>query len=135
MLEMLLAAHDAGPLPFFATDAHLADAAAFKPIRNRWHRLSGSSYSKRRSPVRRKVGWSYLPYTHRVAISNRPPHRQPTRTASRSAIPGYRMRDPAQLHDHDAQAGRIHQAVFLIHVLPNGIPLDKALRSVLHAHH
>ncbi len=47
MLEMLLAAHDAGRLQFFGDHAHLAGKAAFKAYLAPLHRTKWFVYSKR----------------------------------------------------------------------------------------
>jgi hypothetical protein len=47
MLEMLVAAHDAGRLQFFGDHAHLADKAAFKAYLAPLHQTKWFGYSKR----------------------------------------------------------------------------------------
>src|SRR6202035_5299485 len=66
MLEMLLAAHDAGRLQFFGDHAHLAGKAAFKAYLAPLQRTKWFVYSKRPFAGPEQV----LAYTHRVAISN-----------------------------------------------------------------
>jgi Putative transposase len=47
MLEMLVAAHDAGRLQFFGDHAHLADKAAFKAYLAPLHRIKWFVHCKR----------------------------------------------------------------------------------------
>jgi hypothetical protein len=70
MLEMLLAAHDAGRLQFFGDHAHLADEAAFKAYLAPLHRTKWFVYSKRPFAGPEQVLAYLSRYTHRVAISN-----------------------------------------------------------------
>ncbi len=71
MLEMLLAAHDAGRLQFFGDHAHLAGKAAFKAYLAPLHRTKWFVYSKRPFAGPEQVLAYLSRYTHRVAISNR----------------------------------------------------------------
>src|SRR6202020_1495673 len=70
MLEMLLAAHDAGRLQFFGDHAHLAGKAAFKAYLAPLHRTKWFVYSKRPFDGPEQVLAYLSRYTHRVAISN-----------------------------------------------------------------
>src|ERR1700674_5627094 len=70
MLEMLLAAHDAGRLQFFGDHAHLADEAAFRAYLAPLHRTKWFVYSKRPFAGPEQVLAYLSRYTHRVAISN-----------------------------------------------------------------
>ncbi len=70
MLEMLLAAHDAGRLRFFGNLAHLAGKAAFKAYLGPLHRTKWFVYSKRPFAGPEQVLAYLSRYTHRVAISN-----------------------------------------------------------------
>src|ERR1700694_3277330 len=70
MLEMLLAAHDAGRLQFFGDHAHLAGKAAFKAYLAPLHRTKWFVYSKRPFAGPEQVLAYLSRYTHRVAISN-----------------------------------------------------------------
>src|SRR6266851_3112357 len=70
MLEMLLAAHDAGRLRFFGDHAHLAGKAAFKAYLAPLHRTKWFVYSKRPFAGPEQVLAYLSRYTHRVAISN-----------------------------------------------------------------
>jgi hypothetical protein len=70
MLEMLLAAHDAGRLQFFGNLAHLASKAAFKAYLGPLHRTKWFVYSKRPFAGPEQVLAYLSRYTHRVAISN-----------------------------------------------------------------
>jgi Putative transposase len=70
MLEMLVAAHDAGRLQFFGDHAHLADKAAFKAYLAPLHRIKWFVYCKRPFAGPEQVLAYLSRYTHRVAISN-----------------------------------------------------------------
>jgi hypothetical protein len=70
MLEMLVAAHDAGRLQFFGDHAHLADKAAFKTYLAPPHRTKWFVYSKRPCAGPEQVLACLSRYTHRVAISS-----------------------------------------------------------------
>src|ERR1700694_1587647 len=70
MLEMLLAAHDAGRLQFFGDHAHLADKAAFKAYLAPLRRTKWFVYCKRPFAGPEQVLAYLSRYTHRVAISN-----------------------------------------------------------------
>ena len=70
MLEMLLAAHDAGRLQFFGDHAHLAGKAAFKAYLAPLHRTKWFVYSKRPFAGPEQVLAYLSRYTHRVEISN-----------------------------------------------------------------
>jgi Putative transposase len=70
MLEMLVAAHDAGRLQFFGDHAHLADKAAFKAYLAPLHRTKWFVYCKRPFAGPEQVLAYLSRYTHRVAISN-----------------------------------------------------------------
>src|SRR6266487_2048073 len=70
MLEMLLAAHDAGRLQFFDDHAHLADKAAFKAYLSPLHRTKWFVYSKWPFAGPEQVLAYLSRYTHRVASSN-----------------------------------------------------------------
>ena len=92
MLEMLLAAHEAGRLQFFGDHAHLAGKAAFKAYLAPLHRTKWFVYSKRPFAGPEQVLAYLSRYTHRVAIAASSP---PTRPASRSATRTTGSRDPA----------------------------------------
>jgi Putative transposase len=70
MLEMLVAAHDAGRLQFFGDHAHLADKAAFRAYLAPLHRTKWFVYCKRPFAGPEQVLAYLARYTHRVAISN-----------------------------------------------------------------
>jgi hypothetical protein len=70
MLEMLLAAHDAGRLQFFGDHAHLADKTAFKAYLAPLHRTKWFVYSKWPFAGPEQVLAYLSRYTHRVAICN-----------------------------------------------------------------
>ncbi len=69
MLEMLLAAHEAGRLQFFGDHAHLVGNAAFKAYLAPMHRTKWFVYSKRPFAGPEQVLAYLSRYTHRVAIS------------------------------------------------------------------
>jgi hypothetical protein len=66
MLEMLVAAHDAGRLQFFGDPAHLADKAAFKAYLAPLHRTKWFVYCKRPFAGPEQVLAYLSRYTHRV---------------------------------------------------------------------
>ena len=70
MLEMLVAAHDAGRLQFFGDHTRLTNKAAFKAYLARLHRTKWFVYSKRPFAGPEQVLAYLARYTHRVAISN-----------------------------------------------------------------
>src|SRR3977135_745210 len=71
VLEMLIAAHEAGRLPFFGAHAALADTKAFATFLVPLRRLEWVVYSKRPFGGPEAVLAYLARYTHRVAISNR----------------------------------------------------------------
>ena len=107
MLEMLVAAHEAGRLQFFGQHAHLADKAAFNVYLAPLHRTKWFVYSKRPFAGPEQVLTYLSRYTHRVAIANsrliavRHNHCQ-------LQVQGLPDRGARSLQDHDAQAGRVH---------------------------
>jgi hypothetical protein len=70
MLEMLVAAHDAGQLQFFGDHARLAAKVAFKAYLGRLYRTEWFVYSKPPFAGPEQVLAYLSRYTHRVAISN-----------------------------------------------------------------
>src|ERR1700736_3697887 len=70
MLEMVLAAHDAGSMQFCGDHAHLAGKAAFKAYLAPLHRTKWFVYSKRPFAGPEQVLAYLSRYPHRVAISN-----------------------------------------------------------------
>ena len=69
MLEMLLAAHDAGRLQFFGDYAHLASKAAFKAYLAPLHRTKWFVYSKRPFAGPQEVLAYLSRYTQKSKIS------------------------------------------------------------------
>src|SRR6266403_120296 len=118
MLEMLLAAHDAGRLQFFGDYAHLASKAAFKTYLAPLHRTKWFVYSKRPFAGPEQVLAYLSRYTHRVAISNR-------RLISADATgvtfkyKDYRIQGPER-HKTMTLATDEFIRRFLMHVLPKG---------------
>ncbi len=116
MLEMLLAAHDAGRLQFFGDHAHLAGKAAFKAYLAPLHRTKWFVYSKRPFAGSRQMLAYLSRYTHRVPISN-------SRLIAADATgvtfsyKDYRIEGPGRYKTlkPDEFIRR-----FLMHVLPNG---------------
>src|SRR5271169_5861772 len=118
MLEMLLAAHDAGRLQFFGKHAHLADKTAFKAYLALLHRTKWFVYSKRPFARPEQVLAYLARYTHRVAISN-------SRLIAADATgvtfryKDYRSEGPGRYKTMTLKPGEFIRR-FLIHVLPNG---------------
>src|SRR5712671_3945304 len=118
MLEMLLAAHDAGRLQFFGDHAHLADEAAFKAYLALLHRTKWFVYSKRPFAGPEQVLAYLSRYTHRVAISN-------SRLIAADATgvtfsyKDYRIEGPGRYKTMTLKPDEFIRR-FLMHVLPNG---------------
>jgi len=118
MLEMLVAAHDAGRLQFFGDHAHLADKAAFKAYLAPLHRTKWFVYCKRPFAGPEQVLAYLSRYTHRVAISN-------SRLIAADATgvtfryKDYRIKGPGRYKTMTLKPGEFIRR-FLIHVLPNG---------------
>jgi putative transposase/transposase-like zinc-binding protein len=118
MLEMLLAAHDAGRLQFFGDHAHLADKTAFKAYLAPLHRTKWFVYSKRPFGGPEQVLAYLSRYTHRVAISN-------SRLIAADATgvtfryKDYRIKRPGRYKSMMLKPAEFIRR-FLIHVLPNG---------------
>jgi Putative transposase/Transposase zinc-binding domain len=118
MLEMLLAAHDAGRLQFFGDHAHLADRAAFKVYLAPLHRTKWFVYSKRPFAGPEQVLAYLSRYTHRVAISNsRLLAADPTGVTFK--YKDYRIEGPGRYKTMTIKPGEFIRR-FLIHVLPKG---------------
>ena len=71
LLQMLVAAHDAGRLQFFGEHARLADKAAFKAYLAPLREIDWVVYAKEPFAGPRQVLRYLSRYTHRIAISNR----------------------------------------------------------------
>ena len=118
MLEMLVAAHDAGRLKFFGDHAHLADKAAFKAYLAPLHRTKWFVYSKRPFAGPEQVLAYLSRYTHRVAISN-------SRLIAAGATgvtfryKDYRIKAPGRYKTMTLEPGEFIRR-FLMHVLPKG---------------
>src|SRR5216684_1430797 len=118
MLEMLLAAHDAGRLQFFGDHAHLAGKAAFKAYLAPLHRTKWFVYSKRPFAGPEQVLAYLSRYTHRVAISN-------SRLIAADATgvtfsyKDYRIEGPGRYKTMTLKPDEFIRR-FLMHVLPNG---------------
>src|ERR1039458_1793097 len=118
MLDMLLAAHDAGRLQFFGDLAHLAGKAALKAYLAPLHRTKWFVYSKRPFAGPEQVLAYLSRYTHRVAISN-------SRLVAADATgvtfsyKDYRIEGPGRYKTMTLKPGEFIRR-FLIHVLPNG---------------
>ncbi|MGH6740186.1 MAG: IS91 family transposase, partial [Bradyrhizobium sp.] len=118
MLEMLLAAHDAGHLQFFGDHARLANKAAFKAYLARLYRTKWFVYSKRPFGGPEQVLAYLSRYTHRVAISN-----SRLIAADQTGVTfrykDYRIEGPGRYKTMTLKPGEFIRR-FLIHVLPNG---------------
>src|SRR5271156_3908919 len=118
MLEMLLAAHDAGRLQFFGDYAHLASKTAFKAYLTPLHRTKWFVYSKRPFAGPEQVLAYLSRYTHRVAISS-----SRLIAADETGVTfrykDYRIEGPGRYKTMTLKPGEFIRR-FLIHVLPNG---------------
>jgi hypothetical protein len=118
MLEMLVAAHDAGRLQFFGEHTRLTNKAAFKAYLAPLHRTKWFVYSKRPFAGPEQVLAYLARYTHRVAISN-------TRLVAADATgvtfryKDYRIEGPGRYKTMTLKPSEFIRR-FLIHVLPNG---------------
>jgi len=118
MLEMLLAAHEAGRLQFFGDHAHLVGNAAFKTYFAPLHRTKWFVYSKRPFAGPEQVLAYLSRYTHRVAISN-------SRLIAADATgvtfsyKDYRIEGPGRYKTMTLKPDEFIRR-FLMHVLPNG---------------
>src|SRR5450759_87674 len=118
MLEMLLAAHDAGRLQFFGDHAHLVGNAAFKAYLAPLHRTKWFVYSKRPFAGPEQVLAYLSRYTHRAAIPN-------SRLIAADATgvtfsyKDYRIEGPGRYKTMTLKTGEFIRR-FLVHVLPKG---------------
>src|SRR5882762_5659814 len=118
LLQMLVAAHDAGRLQFFGDHARLADKAAFKAYLAPLHRTKWFVYSKRPFAGPEQVLAYLSRYTHRVAISN-------SRLIAADATgvtfsyKNYRIEGPGRYKTMTLKPDEFIRR-FLMHVLPNG---------------
>ena len=117
MLEMLLAAHDAGRLQLFGDHAHLAGKAAFKAYLAPLHRTKWFVYSKRPFAGPEQVLAYLSRYTHRVAISNS--RLIAAATGVTFSYKDYRIEGPGRYKTMTLKPDEFIRR-FLMHVLPNG---------------
>src|ERR1700676_4088097 len=118
MLEMLLAAHDAGRLQFFGDHAPLAGKAAFKAYLAPLHRTKWFVYSKRPFAGPEQVLAYLSRYTHRVAIPNSPLTAADA-TGVTFSYKDYRIEGPGRYKTMTLKPDEFIRR-FLMHVLPNG---------------
>jgi hypothetical protein len=118
MLEMLLAAHDAGRLQFFGDHAHLAAEAAFRAYLAPLRRTKWFIYSKRPFAGPEQVLAYLSRYTHRVAISNSRLIAADTNGVT-FRYTDYRIRGPGRYQTMTLKPSEFIRR-FLIHVLPKG---------------
>ena len=101
LLQMLVAAHDAGRLQFVGEHARLADKATFKACLAPLREIDWVVYAKEPFAGPRQVLRYLSRYTHRIAISNRrlvaADHKGVT-----FKYKDYRIEGPARYKDHDA---------------------------------
>jgi len=118
LLQMLVAAHDAGRLQFFAEHARLADKAAFKAYLAPLREIDWVVYAKEPFAGPRQVLRYLSRYTHRIAISNRrlvaADHKGVT-----FKYKDYRIEGPARYKTMTLATDEFIRR-FLIHVLPKG---------------
>jgi putative transposase/transposase-like zinc-binding protein len=118
LLEMLVAAHDAGRLQFFGAHARLADRAAFAAYLRPLRKIDWVVYAKEPFAGPRQVLRYLSRYTHRLAISNRR-----LISADKTGVTfkwkDYRIEGPAR---YKTMTLAPHEFIrrFLIHVLPKG---------------
>ena len=131
MLEMLLAAHEAGRLQFFGDHAHLAGKAAFKAYLAPLHRTKWFVYSQ--AAIRRAASrcWPICPATPTasrspIAASLPPTHRRDVQ------IEGLSDRGPGRYKTMTLIAAEFIRR-FLIHVLPSASTAS-ALRTARQWH-
>jgi hypothetical protein len=118
LLEVLVAAHDAGRLQFFGPHARLADKAAFAAYLAPLRKIDWVVYAKEPFAGPRQVLRYLSRYTHRIAISN---HRliSADETGVTFKYKDYRIDGPAR---YKTMTLAPHEFIrrFLIHVLPKG---------------
>jgi hypothetical protein len=108
VIEMLMAAHDAGKLAFFGDHASLAEAQAFAALLAPLRRSEWVVYSKKPFGGPQTVLAYLSRYTHRVAISNR------RLIAADESSVTFKVKDyrgPGSLQDHAARHRRVHPPV------------------------
>ena len=117
-LAMLVAAHQAGRLQFFATHAALADPAAFAAFLAPLRRSEWVVYSKKPFGGPEAVLAYLSRYTHRVAISNRRLIAV-DETGVTFKYKDYRIEGPDRYKTMTLATGEFIRR-FLMHVLPKG---------------
>src|SRR3984893_3502537 len=118
LLQMLVAAHDAGRLQFFGEHARLADKAAFDAYLAPLREIDWVVYAKEPFAGPRQVLRYLSRYTHRIAISNRrlvaADHKGVT-----FKYKDYRIEGPARYKTMTLATDEFIRR-FLIHVLTKG---------------
>jgi hypothetical protein len=118
VIEMLIAAHDAGKLAFFGEHASLAEAQAFAALLAPLRRSEWVVYSKKPFGGPEAVLAYLSRYTHRVAISNRRLIAADERSVT-FKVKDYRLEGPNRFKTMTLATGEFIRR-FLIHVLPKG---------------
>jgi Putative transposase/Transposase zinc-binding domain len=118
VIEMLIAAHDAGKLGFYGAHAGLVDAQAFAAFLAPLLRSEWVVYSKKPFGGPEAVLAYLSRYTHRVAISNRRLLAANANTVS-FTYKDYRVDGPDRFKVMTLATGEFIRR-FLIHVLPRG---------------
>jgi putative transposase/transposase-like zinc-binding protein len=118
VIEMLIAAHDAGKLVFFGEHTALAEAQAFAALLAPLRRSEWVVYSKRPFGGPEAVLAYLSRYTHRVAISNRRLIAA-DETSVTFKVKDYRVEGPDRFKTMTLATGEFIRR-FLIHVLPKG---------------
>jgi len=119
MLEKLAAAHAAGKLTFFGTNAHLGGATQFTKFLAPLKKKRWFVYAKEPFAGPKQVLAYLSRYTHRVAISNSRLLKCDSKTIT-FRVKNYRANDRARYTTMTLDVGEfIHR--FLLHVLPKGL--------------
>jgi hypothetical protein len=117
-LQMLVAAHHAGRLQFFADHARLADKAAFQAFLTPLRNIDWVVYAKEPFAGPEHVLRYLSRYTHRIAISNRR-----LVSADQNGVAfkykDYRIEGPGRYKTMTLATGEFIRR-FLMHVLPQG---------------
>jgi hypothetical protein len=118
LLEMLVAAHDAGHLQFFGDHGRLADKAAFEAYLTPLREADWVVYAKEPFAGPEQVLRYLARYTHRVAISN---HRLVSvgENSVSFKFKDYRIEGPGRYKTMTLATDEFIRR-FLIHVLPKG---------------
>jgi hypothetical protein len=118
VIEMLIAAHDAGKLTFFGKHAALAEAQAFAALLAPLRRSEWVVYSKKPFGGPEAVLAYLSRYTHRVAISNRRLIAADERSVT-FKVKDYRLEGAGRFKTMRLATGEFIRR-FLIHVLSKG---------------